>query len=141
MLDIDSTFIIQLVNFLVVLVALHYILFKPIRQIIKERGEKISSALGDAKTAQDRMQSLLEQYNSLLDGSKQKATAAYNAQYQQGLDIQRELIAAERAKAAELLDKVRTEIASMSSSARADLKKEAEKLSQDITSKLLGRAV
>ena len=51
------------------------------------------------------------------------------------------MISAERAKAAELLDKARKEIAAASAAARADLKKEAERLSQEITSKLLGRAV
>jgi F0F1-type ATP synthase membrane subunit b/b' len=65
----------------------------------------------------------------------------YNAIYQQGLDAQRDMISAERAKAGELLDKARGEIMAASTAARADLKKEAERLSQDITSKLLGRAV
>ena len=65
----------------------------------------------------------------------------YNAIYQQGLDAQRDMISAERAKAGEMLDKARSEIAAASTAARADLKNEAERLSQEITSKLLGRAV
>jgi len=51
------------------------------------------------------------------------------------------MIAAERTKAGEMLDKARAEIAAASRAAQADLKKEAERLSLDITSKLLGRAV
>jgi F0F1-type ATP synthase membrane subunit b/b' len=51
------------------------------------------------------------------------------------------MISAERAKAGEMLDKARGEITAASAAARADLRKEAEQLSQDITSKLLGRAV
>jgi F0F1-type ATP synthase membrane subunit b/b' len=65
----------------------------------------------------------------------------YNALYQQGLDAQRDMIAAERSKAGEMLDKARAEILAASTAARADLRKEAERLSQDITAKLLGRAV
>ena len=87
------------------------------------------------------MQSLLEHYNSSIAESKQKATATYNTIYQQGLDAQRDMISAERAKAGEMLDKARAEIATASNTARTDLKKEAERLAQDITSKLLGRAV
>lgn len=141
MIDIDYTLLIQLVNFLVLLVALHFILFKPIRQIIKEREDGIASSLNDAKDAQKRSQELLEQYNASLAAAKQKATETYNSMYQQGLDAQRELIAAERTKAGGLLDKARAEIAAASGTAQADLKKEAERLSQEITSKLLGRAV
>jgi F-type H+-transporting ATPase subunit b len=141
MIDIDVTFFFQLANFLVLLVALHFILFKPIRQVMQEREQGISEALGEAKTAQDRIETLLEQYRTSLDTSKQKAAATYNALFQQGLDAQRALIAAERAKAGAVLDKARAEIASLSSSVRADLQKDAERLSQEISTKLLGRAV
>lgn len=141
MIDINTSLFIQLANFIVLLIILNFILFKPIRQIMQEREQGISSAFGDAKNAQERMQKLLDQYNVSLAEAKQKAAATYNTIYQQGLDAQRDMISAERAKAGEALDKARGEIVSASAAARADLKKEAERLSQDITSKLLGRAV
>jgi len=141
MIDINISLLYQLINFIVLVIALNFILFKPIRHIMREREQGISSALEDAKAAQNRMQSLLEHYNASLAESKQKAASAYNAIYQQGLDAQRDMISAERTKAGEMLDKARAEIAAAANSARADLKKEAERLSQDITSKLLGRAV
>lgn len=141
MIDINVTLFIQLANFLILLVVLHFILFKPIRQIMQEREQGISAALGDAKNAQKRAQELLDQYNASLAASKQEATIAYNTSFQQGLDAQRDMIAAERAKAGALLDKARAEITAVSASARGELKKEAEKLSQELTSKLLGRAV
>jgi len=141
MIDINISLLIQLVNFIVLLIALNFILFNPIRQIMQEREQGISSSLEDAKTAQHRIQSLLDDYNSSLAESKQKATVTYNAIYQQGLDAQRDMISAERAKAGEMLDKARAEIAAASTTARTDLQKEAERLAQEITSKLLGRAV
>jgi F-type H+-transporting ATPase subunit b len=141
MIDINISLLYQLANFIVLLIALDIILFKPIRQVIQEREQGISSSLGDARTAQERMQVLLEQYNASLADAKQKATATFNGIYQQGLDSQRDMISAERTKAGEMLDKARAEVAASAASARADLKKEAERLSQEITSKLLGRAV
>ena len=140
MIDINIAFFIQLANFIILLIALNFILFKPMRAIMKEREEGIGGALADAKTAQERTQGLLEQYNISLADAKQKAAAAYNALYQQGLDAQRDMISAERTKASELLDKARKEIATAAATTRGDLRKEAEKLSQDISAKLLGRA-
>lgn len=140
MIDINSTLLIQLVNFIVLLLALNFILFRPVRGILQEREQGISGALGEAKAAQDRVQSLMEQYSALLAEARQKATTTYNTVYQQGLDAQRDMISAERAKASELLDKARAEIAAASGAARADLRNEAERLSQDITAKLLGRS-
>ena len=141
MIDINVTLLIQLVNFIVLLIVLNYILFKPIRQVMREREQGVSSAFGDAKAAQERMQGILERYNASLAEAKQKAVTTYNTIYQQGLDAQRDMISAERAKAGEQLDKARVEIAAASAAAQADLKKEAEQLSREITSKLLGRAV
>ena len=141
MVDINSTLLIQLANFLVLLLALNLILIKPLLRIMRERELGISTAFTDGKNAQERMQRLLEQYNASLADAKQKATAAYGALYQQGLDSQRELIYAERTKAGETLDKARAEIAAAAATARTDLKQEADRLSQDITAKLLGRAV
>lgn len=141
MIDINNTLLIQLVNFIVLLIALNFILFKPIRKTMQDREQGISSSFSDAKAAQDRVQSLLEQYNASLAEAKQKASTAYNTIYQQGLDAQRDMISAERTKAGELLDKARAEMVSASDAARTELKKEAERISQEITSKLLGRAV
>lgn len=141
MVDINISLLIQIGNFIVLLVALHFILFKPIRSIMQERSQTIGGAFTDAKTAQEKMQSLLERYNASLAEAKQKAAASYNTLYQQGLDAQRDMIAAERTKASDLLDKARAEIAATATAARTDLRNEAEKLSKDISSKLLGRAV
>ena len=98
MIDINISLLYQLVNFIVLLIALNVILFKPIRRIMQERAQGVSAAFNDAKTAQERVQSLLEQYNASLAEAKQKATATYTTSYQQGLDAQRDMIAAERTR-------------------------------------------
>jgi len=141
MVDITGWLFVQIANFLVLLVALHILLFKPLLSIMQERQQAVSGAFTDSKSAQEKVQSLLEQYNASLADSKQKAAAAYNTLYQQGLDAQRDMIAAERSKASEQLDKARGEIAAATASARSEIRKEAETLSKDISAKLLGRAV
>lgn len=141
MIDINYTLLIQLVNFIVLLLALNYILFRPLRSAMEEREQNISSAFGDAKAAQEKVQQLLEKYNAALAEAKQKAASVYNALYQEGLDSQRDMISSERAKATELLDKAREEISKAASEARADLRKEAERLSHQIAAKMLGRAL
>lgn len=141
MIDINYTLLIQIANFIVLMIALNFILFRPIRAIMREREQGISGAFFEAKAAQDRVQALLEKYNISHADAKQKSASAYNAIYQQGIEAQRDMIAKERAKATELLDKAKSEISAASSAARAELAKEAERLSQDITTKLLGRAV
>jgi len=98
MIDIDKTLLIQIINFLVLLIALNFLLFKPIGRNMREREQGISSAFGDAKAAQERMQNIQERYNASLADAKQKAVATYNATYQEGLDAQRDMISSERAQ-------------------------------------------
>jgi F-type H+-transporting ATPase subunit b len=141
MVDINSSLLIQIVNFLVLMAALHFILFKPIIAIMRERQQAISGSFTDAKTAQEKTQALLEQYNASLADAKQKAAAAYSALYQQGLDSQRDLISAEREKATARLDQARAEVAAAAAAARTELKKETEALAREISAKMLGRAV
>ncbi len=141
MIDINSSLFIQLINFIVLIAVLNIILYKPVQRIMREREQGIANAFTDAKTAQERVQGMLEQYNAALAEAKQKSAATYGSAYQQGLDAQRAMIAAERVKTGEMLNKARADIAAAAAAARADLRKEAERLSQDITAKLLGRAV
>lgn len=141
MIDINYTLLIQLANFIVLLLALNFILFRPLRSAMEEREQNISSAFGDAKADQERVQQLLERYNAALAEAKQKATATYNALYQAGIDAQRDMIAAERRMAGELLDKARADIAAAAALARTELRNEAERLAEDIATKILGRAV
>ncbi|MDA8101227.1 MAG: ATP synthase F0 subunit B [Nitrospiraceae bacterium] len=141
MVDINISLFIQLANFIVLLVALNFILFKPVREIMRERQQGIIGAYTDAKAAQEKVQILQEQYNTSLAESKQKAAASYNTLYQQGLDAQRDMISAERTKASEALDKARAEISQAAQAAKADLRSEADKLAKDIATTLLGRAV
>src|SRR4030065_2951873 len=140
MIDINSSLFIQLVNFIVLLLALNFILFKPLLRTMQEREQGIANAFTDAKTAQERVQGMLEQYTAALNDARQKAAAAYGAAYQQGLDAQRGRNAAGRATTGEQLNKARAEISAAAASARADLKKEAGALSQKITGKLFGTA-
>ncbi len=141
MIDIDRTLLIHLINFIVLVLILHFVLFQPIRRIMREREQGISAGLNDAKESQDRVQALTEKHSAALAEAKQKATAAYNGLYQQGVDGQRDLVSAERTKAGEALDRARAEVAAASTAAQGELKAEAERLSREIAAKLLGRAV
>ena len=43
MLNIDGTLIVQIVNFLVLLLILNFILFRPIRSVLARRADEINS--------------------------------------------------------------------------------------------------
>ncbi|MFA5072894.1 MAG: hypothetical protein WC539_03220 [Nitrospirota bacterium] len=139
MVEINSTFFIQLANFLILLLVLNILLFKPTRRILQEREQEITSALDETRAAQEKIKELLVQHAALLAEAKQRAANAYQMRYQEGLDAQADMIAAERNRAATLLETGRQEIATVSTAARAGLQKNAESLSKEITHKLLGR--
>jgi len=140
MVDINPIYLaLHLANFLVLMIALHVIIFKPLRSLMEERDLGVSSAFGEARSAQERTQQMLGQYHAALAEAKTKSAAVYNALYQQGLDEQRDLIAAERSRAGEMLDRARADIAAAAETARAELRREAERIAREITTSVLGR--
>jgi F-type H+-transporting ATPase subunit b len=60
MIDLDYTFFVQLVNFLVILTVLNLILYRPIRGIIKKRAEVMSEKLGTIEDFASKAEGKLE---------------------------------------------------------------------------------
>ena len=75
MIDLDMTFFIQLVNFLIVLAVLNPLLIKPIRKIIRERKEATAALLGESEGFFQSAGSKLAEYESALAKAREEALA------------------------------------------------------------------
>jgi len=141
MVDIQYTVLVQLVNFVILILVLNAILLKPMLKHLAERDNKINSSHDEAKGNADKAEALLAEYESELAEARTKAAQAYNSIQQEGLAVQREKLAEAKTKAQEMAEKARAEVAAEAGRAREALKAEMEKLPKDIASKLLGRSI
>lgn len=137
----DKTVFIQLAIFLVVLVGLNHLVFKPLLRLIRLRREK-------TKGSQDTIQKLTEKTDVLLKAYEEKMVKARQEAFGLKESIRREgeaqgqkIIEEARQVAITQMEKAKKEIEKETDLATKKLEAEAKTLSHSLAEKLLGRVV
>jgi F-type H+-transporting ATPase subunit b len=130
-------FLILVANFLILLVALNSLLFKPLAKIFKERDAATKGALEEAKALTAKKDSSVAAMNAELMEARTKAKSSQNALREEGLATQKEAMSKSEAEAMQLIDKARKELQAESEKARAALKADVETFSEEIVRKLV----
>jgi len=141
MISVDGSVIIQIANFLILIWILNLVLYKPIRNIIIQRKEKISGLESDIDSAETKT---VEQDQAFADGIKDaraKGLKQKEALLQEAADEEKALIGQINEKAQAELTKIREQIAGEADSARQALMKDVDSFASSISEKILGRTV
>ena len=141
MVDINYTLLVQLGNFIALIIILNFLLLKPVMKHLTERDDKIRSSHDEAKANADNAEQQLALFETELADARLKANQAYTALQQEGVAVQREKQAAARASAQQEVEKAMAEIVAEASRAREILKAEMASLPGEIASRLLGRTI
>ena len=139
MIDLDFSFFIQLVNFIITLLVLNILLFGPIRAIIKKRGELMAEKLGKVEQFTSQADGKLRDYQAALTGARKDAVDIRNGLKAEGVKEEQGILATAGQEAASTLKAARADISGQARDALAQLKKDVEKYAQKATEKILGR--
>ena len=141
MINLDLTFIIQVVNFLVLVLILNIFLFKPIRRVLADRAAELNGA--KARTAEvDRdVQEKVALYEARLRDAKAKAAEERDALKKAAQAEEAALLEKARKEAADSLGSIRERVAKEASDAKELLREQARGLSLEICEKVLGRSL
>jgi F-type H+-transporting ATPase subunit b len=138
-MDIDLTFIFQFAIFLIVLVGLNGILFKPFQALIEEREKRIE---GNNEEAQ-RLFLLASQdqgaYEARIKEAKLVAQRERESLRVEGRDEGRELISDVRSELTEVMVETRAKVSIAEQEASQTLTNDIEGLSRQVVEKVLGR--
>jgi F-type H+-transporting ATPase subunit b len=141
MVSVDGSLFIQIVNFLVLIGILNVILYKPIRNVLLQRKEKISGLEGDIDQFQKEAQEKADAFSSGIKDARVKGLKEKDALIQTAADEEKKIIAKINEKAAAELSSVREKITNDAENARKTLLKDVDVFAGEITQKILGRAV
>ncbi|MCX5872854.1 MAG: hypothetical protein NTY51_06415 [Deltaproteobacteria bacterium] len=141
MINVNFTLFIQLINFLILLLLLNALLYKPVLGKIREREAQVKADRDEA--------SLLE--TEVLEQEKKHQEALIEARQVAGKE-KAELLAAAKKTEADILEKARIEAARIVDEMRLSIQAESEKvrtalkgemapLAQSISEKIIGRAI
>jgi len=141
MVSLDSTVIIQIINFLILIWALNTVLYKPVRRILSQRNEKISGLENGIDQSE---QNATEKDLALKSGIKQareNGLREKEAFENEGRAEEKKIIEKINDKARADLAEIRERIAQEAKEARQALLKEVDGYAEEISRRILGRAV
>ena len=138
MIDLDITLLIQLVNFLIVLVGLNALLIRPIREIIKQRQDKMLGLLGDAEQFVEASDSKIKNYENALAEARKTAMAEREKVKEAALAQEADIVAKATADAHASLAASREKVATDVASAMDSLRGQVGTLAEQTMAKVLG---
>ena len=141
MLDLDITLLYQMIGFVVLLFLMNSLLYKPLLKILADRDEKIDGTLRNASETEGKVASGLADYEKRIKEATISGIEAKNKLRQEGLNREKEVIEAARAKGAQEIGAMKKELEKSKKEALARLKAETKSISQSIAEKILDRRV
>lgn len=141
MINIDLAFVIQLINFLILILVLNVFLYKPIRKALAERQGHIAEAKARAEAVDQDVQGKMAEYEARLKAMKSGAADERGALVKEAQAEEAVILEASRKEAADTLAAIKARVAKEAADARALLQEQAKLLSIDICEKVLGRSL
>ena len=141
MIELNLSFVIQLINFGILVLVLNTFLYKPIRKLLADRRQVIDSAREKTVSVDAEVQSKMDQYEARLHAAKAEAGARRADALKLAQAEEAAVLEKARKQAAESLASIRARVAREAGEARELLKKQAEILAGAISEKILGRSL
>ncbi|MBI5520828.1 MAG: ATP synthase F0 subunit B [Desulfovibrio sp.] len=140
MIDLDKTFTIQLVNFLITVVGLNALLIHPVREKIKERNKLMADQLGAIEDFTSNADEKLKGYEQALDGARQQGLELRKQLRAEGSGEEQQIMAVAGKEVAATMKANQDAIAAQVAGAKQALSADVEKFAQKATAKILGKA-
>jgi len=140
-INLDLAFVIQLVNFLVLVLLLNVFLYKPIRKQLSDRNALISGAKEKSAAVDREVQEKLASYEARMREIRAGAADERGALKKEAQLQEAAILEKARLESGAKLAGIKARVAQEAEEARRLLKASAESLSADICEKVLGRSL
>lgn len=141
MLQVNSTLLLQMVNFLILIWILDRLIFRPFLNVIKEREEKTVGTRTQADELKMQAESFREKFTSEMSELDARGFEKYEELTNLGHLERERILEKARATNSDYNHQVRSEIEASVQAARSELRKLSISLSREVTEKILGRRV
>jgi F-type H+-transporting ATPase subunit b len=139
MIDLDWTLLAQIVNFLVLVFLLNIVLYRPIRNSLKERQARLAAHEAEISGLTDKGAGIGEEIKESLAAAKRQGLNQKEAMRQEGAQAEASLLEAVKKEVDARWAKVEKKIKDDMAKARKSLKAEAQSFAQALAAKILGR--
>lgn len=137
MFDFDATMPLMAVQFLLLMVLLNALFFKPLMKSLDDRDNYIRSNQVDAQAQLDKAQRLAKQYEQELADTRRQSQSTIAAAQAEAQKIASQQLAAAQQEAQAQREQVQVELDQQKAEAMRSLEQQVEQLSQQIRDKVL----
>jgi len=141
MISLDISILYQIIIFVVLLLILNRVLFRPYLDLLAEREHKTVGAEHDSSDLEHEGSRLRAQYEEKIAQAQAAAYAAREAIIQEGRQEREKILGQARDQASRALEQVRRGLAEAMEQERRRAVSEAAAVAGDMVSKILGRRV
>jgi F-type H+-transporting ATPase subunit b len=141
LISLDRSLIVQLINFLILLVILTRLLYKPFLAKMQERTEAIQKSLEEAQAARAEAARQQAENETRLRAAHAEAATIRAQALKEAADEQRRLVEAARAESQRLLDSAKTQLDADVRRAREELRREVGELATSVAEKLIRKSL
>jgi F-type H+-transporting ATPase subunit b len=141
LISLDKSLIVQGINFLLLLVILNLILYKPIVAKMQERTTAIRKSLEEAQAVRAEAARQQEENAARLRSAYQEAAAIREQALKEAADEQRKLVESAQAEARRLVEGARAQTEADIRRAREELRREVSGLAVAVAEKLVRRSL
>lgn len=137
----DMSTVVQVVNFILLVILLNVVLYKPIRRIVAQRKEKIEGLEEVIKSSESGVKDKEDEFNTGIRAARSKGVAVKDALVEEASLEEKKILGELNEKAQANLASVRETIAKDVEGVRKTLQKEVDAFAGAISEKILGRAL
>ncbi len=137
----DGSLIIQIANFLLIIWILNLILYRPIRNILRQRKERIEGLELSIETYNENAQEKDDAFASGIKEARARGLKEKETLVQAAAEEEKQIIENVNAKAQAELAEIREKIAKDADNARSSLQERVDEFADEICQKILGRKV
>jgi len=141
MISINATFILTILNFILLVLVLAVILWKPMLKFLDERTRKIEESLKIAEENKKRAEEIKIEHVEIIKEARTKATDIIDKAMANATKESRELIAQTKEHTQSMIDSSRNEILREAEHIKQDLRKEVASMTVALAGKVLDREV
>ena len=138
MLEFNATFIISLISFIIFIVIMNAIFYRPILNVINEREKYINERYDDAKNSKNKAQGLLEQKEKRLSQTVSEAKKIVSETVAEANTEAKNKTDAVKIKCAQNIQSKKNNLRTQEYETVKVLKQNIKDLAENISSKILG---
>lgn len=136
----DASFIVQMGNFVLLVILLNVVLYKPIRGILAQRKQKIEGLEHTIQSSASTVSEKEDEFNSGIREARSRGVSTKDAIIEAASQDEKKILGQINERAQSNLAEVREKIAKDVEHVRTELQKEIDVFAGAIVEKILGRA-